>query len=338
MESKVNDGGAKGSILIIVLWSLFFLAMLAVAVNSYVWPRLEVSSRLLGKAKMRYIASAGIRRAILEIKNDSTETYDSLHDTWSDNDEAFKEVPFGGGTFSAVRITPADKSKPEYGLTDEESKININKAPASVLQNLLKQEAGVADDDASAIADSILDWRDSDDALHKDGHESDYYEGLNEHYECKNGDFESLEELLLVYGMTRDIFDKIQDIITIYGEGSVNVNTAGLRVLMAIGLDKGSAEKIMAFREKENTAEDGDTPDNIFTDASSIAEVLNDEGESSGEDADAASIARAATMLSVKSDNFRGDIAASLSQGGISEKITFIYDRSKGLVKYWREE
>ena len=324
----------KGSVLIAVLWSLFFLAMLAVAINAYVRPQMELSGRLLGKAKMYYLARAGVERAILEIENDITGDYDSLYDLWSSNDAAFKKVPFGDGTFSAVKSAPPGGSGQEYGLTDEESKININKAPQNVLKNLFEKGAGLEADEASAIADCILDWVDRDDSLHKDGKESDYYEFLADPYPCKNGYFESPEELMLVNGVTRGSFDKIKDIITIYGSGTVNINTAGARVLIALGLGEEAAAQIINFRESASSKGAGEVPDNVFTDASAIATVLNKAGASAG---GAGELARASAMLGVKSDNFRGVIKGFWGRESRSQDITFVYDRVDKLIKYWRE-
>ena len=55
---------------------------------------------------------------------------------------------------------------------------------------------------------------------------------------------EVLDELLLVKGVTRDIFDKVKDRVTVYGTGQVNINTAGMRVLQSLGMSEELAEKI----------------------------------------------------------------------------------------------
>lgn len=324
-----------GSVLIIVLWSVFFLAMLAIAVTSLVRPKLEVSARLLDRAKSYYLARSGVVRAIAEIENDATAGYDSLHDLWSENDTAFKDVSLSGGTFSVIK--PADPGQKHglYGLTDEESKININKAPHEVLKSLLEKEGGLGPMDAGMLADAVLDWRDGDDSLHKDGKEKGYYESLPEPYPCKNGDFETPEELLLVGGMNRRIFDKIKDIVTVYGDGTVNVNTAGKRVLVTLGLSSESADRIIRFREAADSKTADGKPVNVFTDASAVAEVLAGSGGPVSEDAGA--LARAAALLGVKSDNFRGTARGSLEGEGRSSEIVFVYDRNDGLVKYWRE-
>jgi hypothetical protein len=52
------------------------------------------------------------------------------------------------------------------------------------------------------IADSIIDWLDSDDTPRTNGAENSYYQALSPSYQCKNGPLDSLEELLLVRGVT----------------------------------------------------------------------------------------------------------------------------------------
>jgi len=61
----------------------------------------------------------------------------------------------------------------------------------------------------AALVDALIDWRDSDDEPSDEGAESDYYLSLEEGYQCKNGPFESLDELRLVKGF---------DLSIIYGE------------------------------------------------------------------------------------------------------------------------
>jgi type II secretory pathway component PulK len=55
------------------------------------------------------------------------------------------------------------------------------------------------------LAASIVDWRDADDEVTSGGAESEYYLLLADPYYCKNAPFETLDELLLVKGATRDL-------------------------------------------------------------------------------------------------------------------------------------
>ena len=53
------------------------------------------------------------------------------------------------------------------------------------------------------VADAIVDWLDMDSSPRPYGAEDDYYTALSPPYHCKNGPLDSLEELLLVRGVTR---------------------------------------------------------------------------------------------------------------------------------------
>ncbi len=325
----------RGSVLIIVLWSLFFLAMLAVAVQAYVMPYAELSGKLMNRTQMHYFANAGVERAIFEVENDDTDLYDSLFDSWSRNDAAFNNGAIQGGTFSVLKDAPLSSDKPEYGLTDEEGKININKASQQVLKSLFEKVAQVESEEADAIADSIIDWRDEDDVEQKNGKENDYYQALEQPYDCKNGDFEVREELLLVGGVTPEMFDKIKDCITVYGEGAVNVNTASIPVLVSLGMDAALAEKVIKFRAVSSSKKDDEIPEGVFTDASLITDLLNKTESLSG--GEIAQMQRVLPLLSVKSNNFKGNVVGSY-RGGKTERIVFVYDRNEKIMKSWREE
>ncbi|MBK8914602.1 MAG: general secretion pathway protein GspK [Phycisphaerales bacterium] len=89
-----------------------------------------------------------------------------------------------------------------YGITPENSRLNLNTAGEEQLRNLLTPlllQLGV--ENAPEIVDAILDWRDSDDEPRGGGAESAYYNTLVPPYNAKNGPFSTVEELLLVKGV-----------------------------------------------------------------------------------------------------------------------------------------
>jgi DNA uptake protein ComE-like DNA-binding protein len=61
------------------------------------------------------------------------------------------------------------------------------------------------------VANAIIDWRDTDTNPQPGGAENEYYLGLPEPYAAKNDLFETVEELLMVRGITRDM---------LYGNGT----------------------------------------------------------------------------------------------------------------------
>ncbi|MBW8885027.1 MAG: general secretion pathway protein GspK, partial [Planctomycetia bacterium] len=91
-----------------------------------------------------------------------------------------------------------------YGLEDESTRLNLNvllivdqQLPGSG-RTLLMALPGMTED----VADAILDWLDPDDTARDAGAEVDYYSGLSPPYAPKNGPVDTVEELLLVRGVT----------------------------------------------------------------------------------------------------------------------------------------
>jgi general secretion pathway protein K len=127
------------------------------------------------------------------------------------------------------------------------------------------EASGINKMDGDIITDSILDWRDADDAYHLNGAENDYYQTLNPPYRAKNGRIDAIEELLLIRGITTDYYyghperDSDGSIIYRYGlskyltvystRNQVNVNHAPLPVLLSIpGMPPQAAEMIYEKR------------------------------------------------------------------------------------------
>lgn len=113
-----------------------------------------------------------------------------------------------------------------YGLQDESARLNVNalivlEENSDGLMAVSSLGAGGGDElmtDNLAVAmlmalpgmteetaDAILDWIDADDEPRPFGAESEYYSGLPTPYEPANGPLQSVEELLLVRGVTPEL-------------------------------------------------------------------------------------------------------------------------------------
>jgi type II secretory pathway component PulK len=191
-----------------------------------------------------------------------------------DGQYAAAQVPVGDdGSFWLVGRNARDDSTkspttPTFGLVDEASKLNINTATVDDLEQLPNM--------TEALASAIVDWRDSDsNVTNSDGAESDTYEEHDPPYEAKNADFESIDELLLVHGMTTTL---------LYGE---DVNRNGVLDPNendgdkswppdnADGvLDCGFSEYLTAWSKEPNTAPDG-TAKIDLTGSSAETELTN---------------------------------------------------------------
>jgi hypothetical protein len=119
----------------------------------------------------------------------------------------------------------------------------------SVLANLLKQCGMELGAERDAVIDSILDWRDTNREHRLNGAEEDYYRGLDPPYSCKDGRIDVLEELLLVRGVTPELFfgrregDKavpgLRDLLSVQSF-ETNYGTAPQAVLDALGKSRPS--------------------------------------------------------------------------------------------------
>lgn len=322
----------KGSILIGVLWSLFFLGALALVLNALIAPQLILAARLRDRVLLRYFAEAGTKRAIVEIRADETEEFDALDDVWSKNESAFKEVSLSDGGYFSLEFLPEDDegvgAEKHYGLIDEERKININTASVDVLYQFFEIVGEASPQEATDISESIADWRDEDDEPNDFGAETPYYQSLNPGYQCKNSKFEILDELLLVKEMTQEIFDKVHNYLTVYGNGKVNINTTNVLVLQSLGMRSSLAEKIVSFR-KEGEG-------NVFSSIQDAAALLSSKAGLSIEEVDEFNAIISSGLVTVSSDFFRGRSVGGMQDTEISKEIVFVVGRDEK-IRYWRE-
>jgi len=174
----------KGLVIIAVLWMVVVLIVMTAILGRK--SRLDMKVCLAGTeaVQCKWACRAGIEKAIAILNEDETEN-DSLLDLWSYNPEDFNDVGLNRCRFTVQ-------------VVDELSKLNINTATKEQLLGL--------PDMVVEIADAIIDWRDSDDVPSGAGVESGYYEALSCSYFPRNGPFRTLRELLLVKGVTEELF------------------------------------------------------------------------------------------------------------------------------------
>lgn len=98
--------------------------------------------------------------------------------------------------------------------------------------------------EARQLVDALIDWLDQGERPEPAGAESSYYQGLDPPYGCRNGPLRSVEELLLVRGMSRELLfgtpttRALADQVTIYGaDARINLNTAPLSIIRALHPD-----------------------------------------------------------------------------------------------------
>lgn len=237
-------GDRKGSALIFVIWVMIFLSALGLEFAYSMRTESESARNFKEDTEAYYAAVAGIEYAKAEILASGELMY------LDDNGQLVlneKRTPSRQGQIGNVTYA--------YTIIDEERKLNLNKASQAQIVYLL-EHAGLEGDGLDVVADSILDWKDGDSTPRSKGAEESYYRSLSPPRSAKDGLFDSVEELLLVKGITPQIVlgssnGKQQGVaryLTVRSSGAINVNTAARPVLQAVfGIER--AGEIVAERE-----------------------------------------------------------------------------------------
>jgi type II secretory pathway component PulK len=215
----------RGVILPVVLLVLVLLGLLGAMFSFRVNADLASTQAMAYRLQTRLAAEAGIDRAKLllresrydidrwyhnpdELHRIITWTPDGSRSVWGTNDEL--EEDSMAYRFSIVADDPTDDENHiiRLGISDEASKLNLNTATEAQLMILVT--AAVDGDQEIVpkdIVDAILDWRDQDRKQNgeKKDTEGEYYKTLPKPYRVKNGPFDTVEELLLVKGVTGQI-------------------------------------------------------------------------------------------------------------------------------------
>lgn len=314
----------RGSVLIVGLWILVILTIFAIITAR----RLSSEIRFVCSQRERLqawnLAKAGINQAIAELEKDTTEEIDYLTELWADNPEIFKEHSLDKGKFSVnYNFTIDDKEETFWGVIDEERRINLNIVDKYVLSCL--------PDLSEELVDNIRAWRGDTDAPQK---ASDYSE-LG--YPCKGKPFVNIEEMLLVKGITPEIYEGIKNLITVWGK-AVNINTASREVINIIvsasGEELRDKRQDISESEQENLVQkimDFRKNDGIFEDVNLESKL---EGLSS---AQKNIIDNLKGDISVDSNFFRIISGGELPTSETRYKINSVLDFKKRKFLYWNE-
>lgn len=285
MRPRLQKQRSQGIALIIVMIAIAVLGILAFGFAYSMQVETKLARNANSEAELEWLGRSGVeycRWILAEQMRIPGEPYHALNQVWAGGPggiattnspllDVEKEVHLGRGSFT-------------WTIIDLERKANINIATEPILNQALTL-MGVDPSDAGPIVAAIQDWIDPDDATHIQGAEEDYYQGLEPPYVAKNGPIDDLSELLLIKGITPDIFwgpnstnhppgallpkasrsssgfapppvtfsSGLVDLFTPLSTGRININTASADVLQLIpGVDPMIAQAIVAGREGDD--------------------------------------------------------------------------------------
>jgi len=227
MRKMLNND--HGLALVFVLWVLVILGVIAGGFSYSMRNEVRTAMYIKDETQAYYIAYAGMNFALQKFAENEIGNGNEKDDTkiiWRVNTE--------------IPAQSFDRGEYKIRIGNESGKINLNYAESDFLKILVSHFA-VEKEISDVIVDSILDWRDKD-ALHRlNGAENDYYQSLPEPYKCRDGLFRSVDELLLVRGITKEMF---------YG-GMKNFVTVA--IIKGFAKDKqGGKKKITGNRKRIN--------------------------------------------------------------------------------------
>ncbi|MBW2311120.1 MAG: general secretion pathway protein GspK [Deltaproteobacteria bacterium] len=290
--------GNRGIALILTILIVSMIVALTLQFNTSMRSNLHAASNLSDGIRLGCIARSGFNGALAALYADgSSGVVDTLRDDWA-YIRAFSEASaslFEEGYF-LVDVMDLSGRIQINRLVNEQG--DYNDAQRNILLRLLSfPEFGLDAEEAENLVDAIKDWIDEDNEVTRFGAEDAYYMTLEKPYPCKNEHFEFPEELLLVRGMTRELFygteesPGISRYLSTYGEGKININTADPMVLRALSdrIDEELAEEMVAYRmDEDNDLSDpnwykgipgmGDIsiPGDLITTASSHFEIISE--------------------------------------------------------------
>ncbi len=249
-----NRGGVA---LILVIWIMVILVAIVGEFSYSMRTEINIVKNFKEEEEAYQLALAGIEAAKAEILTAAEPAGMYVNENGllvfnPEEEEPERKDNLGKGMF-------------EYTIIDEDGKLNINTASKKQLKYVFR-DSGVEGTELDTIVDSIIDWRDRNNLHMLNGAEEDYYQSLERPYSCKDGPFDSIEELLLVKGMTPEIFygsakvrhgesdeeetvySGVEKYLTVNGSNRININTAPAVVLEAVlGAEK--ADNIIVQRE-----------------------------------------------------------------------------------------
>jgi len=211
LKTRLNSQSSRrGIALILVMLTIIVLSVIVGSLAVSMSTEIRLARNTEYDSQMEWMGRSGIELARYAMANKCAEqkNIDALNQFWAggtspcSNDVEnvpLKNVTLGPGHIS---VTIADMER----KWDINMVANPRNPQKEILQKALA-EVGVTDaEQSSTIIDSILDWINPNETAGFSGAKSDYYMHLNPPYYCKNGQIDDISELLLIKGITPEIY------------------------------------------------------------------------------------------------------------------------------------
>lgn len=245
----IRRGVERGGALLAVLWLSAALSAIAFAVATTVRTETQRTSSHVDGLRAHYLAQGSVDRALLWILWGMNGNY-----SYPNGAPRYYRPPM-----PYIRYDyPAGRAVVE--VIPESSRINVNTArPEDILRTLLA--VGADEGTATQVTQNIIAWRSSGNGNTPSPQQ---FLSRNPTFQPRNASFQETEELLLVKGITPELFyghfertpegrlfprGGLRECLTVYGPGTaVDVNTASPEMLAALGLPTDKVSQLIARR------------------------------------------------------------------------------------------
>jgi general secretion pathway protein K len=277
-DYAADSSSRRGAALVVALWTVLLLGLL---IGSLAY-EMHIEAGITSYARKRLKAQAAARGGVEYAKFMLAKSFEtsSFEETEEDK-EAFrimtKNLERGIGITGLT--VEMGESTAVVDILPESGRRNVNLLQDEDWEELLDQ-CGVPEELWPELIDCFMDWVDGDELHRMNGAEEDDPFYKEREYEPKNAPLDTVDELLLIKGFTPEIvyggpssdprgepLRGMAHLLTTFGDGKVNVNTASREVLMTLTagngrmMDEWVVEDILANRLGEdglpNTEDDG---------------------------------------------------------------------------------
>jgi general secretion pathway protein K len=243
----------SGFILIAVLLMISALAALILEFNYDSRIKLHLAENFSLAAQALNNADAGIAITLKALRqNENIINNENIQPFFS----GMVQIQFEDGSCKISIVRESGKININKLCTSEDQPIRLRVEQMLRLIDLMNEQYKDNPPLSYGLVPAIIDWVDSDDDVtilpyvrgQNTGAENNYYEKLVEPFHCKNGPFDVLSELLLVKGISSEVFygragnddagielvAGMNQYLTVYGDGKININEASVTVIRSL--------------------------------------------------------------------------------------------------------
>ena len=240
----------RGAALIVALWTVLILSLLIGGLAYEMHIEAGITSYARKRLKAQAAARGGVEYAkFLLAKSFETSAFEEGDAAKEAERILSKNLERGIGISGAAVEMGA--SKAAVDILPEAGRRNVNMLSDDDWEELLDQ-SGVPEEKWPELIDCFMDWTDASDEHRLNGAEKDDAFYKNKGYEPKNAPLDTVDELLLIKGFTPALvyggpppdpksppLQGIAHLLTTFGDGKVNVNTASREVLLTLTAGNG---------------------------------------------------------------------------------------------------